>query len=115
MELDLETGLKVLDLLEVAKDEIVDHVMDAAPPTARMEVFAASIAAVDEAVAKMAPENHLMCANLRDAEVMQAELVQAAGWGPIYAELTQVINNLKLLLGAPPETEEALRAQSICH
>jgi hypothetical protein len=41
MELDLETGMRVLDLLEIAKDEIVDHVLDTVFPTARLDVLGA--------------------------------------------------------------------------
>ena len=57
MELDLETGMRVLDLLEDAKEKILDHVLDTVFPSARLDVLGASIAAFDEALAEASPDN----------------------------------------------------------
>jgi hypothetical protein len=72
-----------------------------------------SIGAFDEAMAKSSPDNPFIDADMRDVDLLKFNLVNAAGWGKTYAQVTQTIEDLKSMLGVPPETEEGRRVQAL--
>jgi len=114
-ELDLETGIRVLEFLEEAKYKILEHVMETATPAERIQVLDACIASSTEVLAKISPQNLFVEPDTREEDLLKSDLVQAAGWGKTYAQITQTMEDLKRLLGAPPETEEGRRFQALRH